>query len=245
MIEGKEAIQMNDINQRILKLWQTTSREYLNGLMPFLIDKLEHNRVTFIGFNPSFSVEGFSTYLQKTDAFCDINVREFYAFPPSASFNLKVSLKIEQQMKKEYPYFDPFDYLLEGTGEEWEYLDLFYVRETSQEKLKQEIFSKDGKLNDFAQEQLEITKDIIEEIQPKVIVVVNALASRIFKGEEFETPFIAQFNEQVGCYFAEIGGRTIPAFLSSMLSGQRALDIFSKERLRWHLQKVLNDIASF
>lgn len=123
--------------------------------------------------------------------------------------------------------------------------DLFYIRETSQEKLKQVIFSKDGKLSVFAQEQLKITKDILEEIQPKVIVIVNALASRIFKGEEFKTPFTAQFNEQFGCYSTEIGGRTIPVFLSSMLSGQRALDRFSKERLRWHLQKVLKDIVSF
>lgn len=244
-IEGKRAIQMRDINQRILELWQTTSKEYLNGLMPMLIDNPNSNQVTFIGLNPSFSVDGFKTFLQKTDDYCDINVREFYAFPLTASFSKERSMEIEKLMKEKYPYFNPFGYLLKDTGEKWEYLDLFYIRETSQEKLKQVIFSKDGKLSVFAQEQLKITKDILEEIQPKVIVIVNALASRIFKGEEFKTPFAAQFNEQFGCYSTEIGGRTIPVFLSSMLSGQRALDIFSKERLRWHLQKVLKDIASF
>ena len=92
-IEGKEAIQMRDINQRILELWQTTSKEYLNGLMPMLIDNPNSNQVTFIGLNPSFSEEGFSTYLQKTDDYCDIDVREFYAFPVSVSFNTKKESK--------------------------------------------------------------------------------------------------------------------------------------------------------
>lgn len=239
---------MRDINQRILELWQTTSKEYLNGLMPMLIDTPNSNQVTFIGLNPSFSEEGFSTYLQKTDDYCDIDVREFFAFPVSVSFNIKMSADIERQMKKDYPYFKPFGNLLEGTGEEWEYLDLFYVRETSQEKLKRVILFED-KLSNFAQKQLEITKDIIEQIQPKVIVVVNALASRIFKGEypdlQSNVPFNIQFNEQSGCYLTEIGGKTIPTLLSSMLSGQRALDIFSRERLRWHLQKIIKDVASF
>ena len=62
-------------------------------------------------------------------------------------------------------------------------MDLFYLRETSQKKLEKSISEGSGNLNEFGREQLEITKCILERITPKVIVVANAFASRIYKKE--------------------------------------------------------------
>lgn len=136
-----------------------------------------------------------------------------------------------------YPYFKPFGDLLDGTAEMWNHIDLFYLRETSQEKLSKSIFLKTGVLNKFGRDQMDITKSILVGLAPKAIVVVNALASNIFK-EEYKL----NFDEYHGCYFTRVSGRNVPTFLTSMLSGQRALDIFSRERLGWHIRKVLKDV---
>lgn len=55
---------MEDINMKLINLWETTSSEYLNGLMPFFVDKLESQRVTYVGLNPSFSEKGYETGLR-------------------------------------------------------------------------------------------------------------------------------------------------------------------------------------
>jgi hypothetical protein len=219
-----------------MEIWETTSSEYLNGLMPFFVDKLESHRVTFIGLNPSFSENGYEAGLRNT-VHEGLDIRAFYSFPASGSFDLGKALDMERTMRKDYPYFKPFGDLLEGTSEKWNHIDLFYLRETSQENLRKSIFLKSGVLNEFGRVQMDITRSILEQIAPKAIVVVNALASNIFKEE-----FNLIFNELHGCYFTQVSGSDVPTFLSSMLTGQRALDTFSRERLGWHIRKVLKEL---
>lgn len=43
------------------------------------------------------------------------------------------------------------------------------------------------------------------------------------------------FDPQVGHNYYDIDGNAIPIFFASMLTGQRALDNYSFERLQWHL----------
>jgi hypothetical protein len=64
-------------------------------------------------------------------------------------------------------------------------------------------------------------------------MVANALASRVFADL-----FGAWFSDELGCHEAEIDGRRVPVFPCSMLSGQRALDSYSHESLRWHVRWV-------
>lgn len=223
------------MNRRLLDLWEKTPSKYLNGLMPFFIDEPERNCITFIGLNPSFTERGYEAGLRNT-TYGGIDIRGFYSFPESASFNLEKALDIERTMMKDYPYFKPFGELLDGISFMWNHIDLFYLRETSQDKLRKSIFQNSEDLNDFGRVQVDITRSVLARIAPKVIVVANALASRVFK-EEYKL----NFDEHHGCYFTQISGRNVPTFLSSMLSGKRALDIFSRERLGWHIRKVLKE----
>ena len=225
---------MNDMNMRTMDLWKRTPDRYTNGLLPFFLDELGKNRVTFIGLNPSFSEAWYKSKLQGTE-YEGIDIREFYSFPESSIFEMERSLAIERLMRTVYPYFNTFKELMLKLGDEWNHIDLFYFRETSQKDCKKYIFIRDPLLNQFAEEQLDITKRLLERIVPKVIVVANALASRIYKDS-----YGLEFDDEYGCYFTEIGGKRVPTFLTSMLSGQRALDIFSRERLSWHIRKVLD-----
>jgi len=227
--------ELKDINMKLLNLWKNTPSRYLNGLMPFFLDldAIEKHAVTFIGLNPSFSESGFEKGLRGSDH-DGIDIRSFYSYPQSKGFDLEQALGIERTMRMNYPYFKPFRDLLKDTGHAMAHLDLFFVRETSQEVVKKVIIEKSGKLTSFGQSQMNILTAVLDEIEPKAIVVVNALASQIYKQEKG-----LRFDEDHGCYFTQVSGRNVPTFLSSMLSGQRALDIFSRERLGWHLRKVI------
>lgn len=227
---------MKDINDSIINLWRSTPDEYLNGRMPFLLSEIKKDRIIFVGINPSFSERGFSKPLEKLHL-PDLDITEFYTFPESAIFDIDLSLQIEQETKGSYHYFNKFKTIADSINLTWDHIDLFYIRETKQEDLKKYIFSKKSELNDFGKAQFEITRKVIDHIEPKVLVVANALASEVFKSE-----YNLEFNETYGCYFTEVKGQMVPTFLSSMVSGRRALDRFSYERLCWHIKKVLTDI---
>ena len=104
----------------------------------------------------------------------------------------------------------------------------------------------------FINAQLEISFEIIEKAKPKIIVVSNALASeffgkmkpkhtkyfdRIWRG--FDLDFEKDFDNELGCYWVHFGDLKIPIVFSGMLSGQRALDIGSLERLKWQIKRIL------
>ena len=65
--------------------------------------------------------------------------------------------------------------------EKYECIDLFYERKKNQSELLS-ISKNNGdsvELSDFGEKQFEITKKVIEKINPKIVVVINALASKI------------------------------------------------------------------
>src|ERR1035437_5849283 len=58
-----------------------------------------------------------------------------------------------------------------GIGKEWTYLDLFYFRATKQRNI--DMLLKNGTSLKFLCEQLILTQEIIEQLNPKLIVVFN------------------------------------------------------------------------
>ena len=113
--------------------------------------------------------------------------------------------------------------------------DLLFIRETSQKSVFE--WRKDSKLNSFFDRQLEISKQIIKSSNPAMIVVLNAGASVLFR-KMFEEEGKEGYDQNKGAYIYIIGNR-IPVLFSGMLSGQRALDLGSKESLKWHIEFIL------
>src|SRR5699024_10216291 len=140
-----------------------------------------------------------------------------------------------------YTYFRRFVDISQKTGVKWSHWDLLFFRETKQRYIDK-LIKKDYGI-DFIKEQLEISKRIISMSRPKIIVVSNTKArrfmrnkkSRLYMGSEFE------FDEGLGTYIIindDVLAGT-PVFFTSMLTGQRALDNGSYERLVWHINFVL------
>jgi len=111
--------------------------------------------------------------------------------------------------------------------------DLLFIRETRQESVLE--MNKNNQLSTFIKEQLVISKDIIERSTPALIVVLNAGARELFK-DLFGN---GTFNNKLGAYIYSINDKETPVLFSGMLSGQRALDLGSKESLKWHIEYIL------
>jgi len=77
--------------------------------------------------------------------------------------------------------------------------------------------------------------ELVEKALPKVIVVANAFASSILE-KELQLGYVKEY----GYHTATLNNRPVPVFLGSMLSGQRAMYIYSYQRLRWHVKNALS-----
>jgi hypothetical protein len=197
----------------INKFWNKALKEF----KPFadrgyvVHDEIKLNSILFIGINPSYN---------KKSSNCD---------------NIFLNLKDDGTTDdgKLYQYFKKFPEFSEYTGEQWGHLDLLMLRETNQSLIKK-IYEEDFS---FIKGQLDISKKTIINSSPKVIVICNAFACKLFSKHMFKL----KFNETVGTYLiCNKSLKDTPVFFSSMLSGQRALDLGSLDRLKWHIKKVIN-----
>lgn len=113
--------------------------------------------------------------------------------------------------------------------------DLFLYKETSQSDFMNRVRSK-GKLNEFGMDQIMLFEEILVQIRPRCVVVTNATASEILR--EYIQDDLSWDSER-GFHWFTRGGKKIPIFFTSMLSGQRALDRWSYERLVWHIGQAV------
>jgi hypothetical protein len=228
------------VNQEALALWRETFKSQEDILLPLVYSPLKKSALLFIGLNPSDHLIKLKKILNDTEL-CpnNFNLKEFYSFSNLYNFDLPLSQKFEQCSRENYPYFKKFDKISKDTKLYWEHIDLFFYRITSQKDFIKKIYinKKRGELTEFGKCQLELSKELITKINPQIIVVVNAYASTIFEYE-----FKAKFNEEKGYHEIELNNKILPVFLGSMLTGQRALDNYTFERLKWHIRQAIKGI---
>lgn len=228
----------DNLKQNLLDLWRSHYQDDNNALMPLFYGSLKQHALLFVGLNPSFSEKGFIQLFQDTE-FAGLNPIEFYAWKNRKNFDFEKAIKIEMLAREKYDrYFKPIKEIAQYVGLEWEHIDLFFERVTDQNHLNERIF-KDRRrsvLTEFAEEQLKLSLKLIEDVEPKVIVVINVEASKILQ-EKWKGWL--WFDEKIGTYLVQLNGHRVPVFFSSMLSGQRALDKGSFERLKWHVRMVM------
>ena len=119
--------------------------------------------------------------------------------------------------------------------------DLLFVRETNQKTMQGWMKVKGNK--GFFDAQLDISKEVIKNANPQMIVVLNAGAKVVFE----DLFGIAPFCDTLGAYMYSINGPEegkTPVLFSGMLSGQRSLDLGSRKSLEWHIGYVLKQLSS-
>ena len=175
-------------------------------------DDIEYNSLMFIGINPSYN-------------------------------GIPGNLFYDNSHGETHKYFKKFIEISSEVGLNWSHLDLLFLRETNQKEVKSLGENNLGHI--FYDEQLKISKKIIETTKPKIIVVNNTYARDLLHSQSFTTPkYDFEFDEKIGT--ERIVNNEIlngvPIFFTSMLTGQRALDLGSYKRLIWHIKYVMKMI---
>ncbi len=128
------------------------------------------------------------------------------------------------------------------------HLDMLVVRET-QQSLVRDLLRQKGAV-DFMLDQIALAKNIMERVKPKIIVVTNTFARELMGKMRYKNPDGTEhlvwmgldfyFDQELGvdCIATDGPLYSTPVFFSSMISGQRALDLGSMERLVWHIKRV-------
>ncbi len=217
------------INKKIIRLWKKYPKES-GKYAPLLYPEFNKNGILFIGLNPSFSEK----YFKKVQ----IDIKKLSKNNKDYDFIIVVEKNAASEGG--YNYFARFYNISKYVGLHHQHIDLFYFRETTQKKAK-EIIRKDTKeLNGFAISQLKITIEIIKEISPKIVVVVNACASDLILERHDLFKINKKIFEKKGYYLLEINNRQIPIIFTSMLTGQRALDKHTFKKLKWDIKNIIN-----
>ncbi len=245
------------INQEALRLWERTFEETADVPLPLIYAPMKQGTLLFVGLNPSFSKKGFR-FLQ--GPYSNLDPIKYFHWSNRAGFELEIAQGVSELAKKKHPFFKKFRCVADYCSIDrepmidWEHVDLFFYPETRAEKLKSNplIYAKNG-ITAFGSEQLELSKKLILELAPKVIVVANAFASGVFvhefnaefdKGSVHQKPgpdgrLLLKDLGETGHHVIRINNRAVPVFLASMFTGQRAMDSYSYQRLRWQIKKAL------
>jgi len=136
---------------------------------------------------------------------------------------------IDDKHKEKFQYYQSISKFFSEIEQEQEYstLDLTSLRITDQDKIKK-ILKMDFFVKYF-NKNIDLFKKVIQQVKPKMIIIGNA-----FVRDELQNRYIFEFNEKRHCWFCKdiLPIKDIPVFFTSMLSGQRALDIGSRELLK-------------
>jgi hypothetical protein len=170
--------------------------------------------------------------------------------------------RIGEDEKKGYNYYKPMIKLAKKTGfdNNWSNIDITLFRETNQSIL--ESFFQNSSLANIMQEQLNLATRMIKDVEPKIIIASNTLVRKIFCLEIFQERGEKKFKSEVKSEFCFDTSKSVikkygtplisaprssytgkalkktPIFFTSMLSGQRALDLGSFDRLIWHIKHI-------
>lgn len=214
-------VSYSDINDEIISLWKEFPDERGNTI-PLLYPPSERDGILFVGFNPSFPIA------------IENNLGHLYDIDTLDRINVDTVIKEEMKSQATLPYFSPLKEIASKLTLPWSHLDIFMFRETSQNKAQERVFTASKQFTPFGEKQFALFRKALYKSHPKAIVVINAAASHILKSH-----LRLNYNDGDGCYYSSDENIKAPFFLGSMLSGQRALDIYSRERLTWHLKRVL------
>lgn len=225
-------------------------RDVTSGIIELLI----------IGLNPSYSINGWKSIFKKVDnkiytqlspellkliqhankkeEIDDDGLNTYFSYS-----NWRIVQKdlhiLEKTSFENHQYFKQMRTLAEDIykvkNPPWNHLDLYYYRKTKQNELKKlEI-----KYPHFFEKQLNLSKNIIAWLKPKIILVANANACKIFRDKLYQKEL--KFNGFTGTYELILNNEfKTHVFFSGMLSGQHMLDTGSYKRFNWHIKAVHN-----
>jgi hypothetical protein len=243
------------------------NRNYFD-IWPMQYDtSIRKQNLLFIGFNPSYDDSNDELMLLEDSSLEDTNqIMRVVEYERTAQRG-----NGEKKRYKYYNPFPDICETLGLDREDWNHIDLLPFRNKKQKDLIDVLhLDQETGLSQWyigGSTELNILKDclsillgFISYIDPEVIVVVNGfISSKIIdytgsyyvSGKEASRSKTSGFKGDLSLFLSSdhkekhrilrIMDKEYPLLASAMLFGQRALDLSSKERLIWHMKKILDD----
>ena len=223
-------------NNSIRDLWRTNFKKAIcsskNSNVEFKQFCFHVNQdespIWFFGMNPSL-LDSTNEYISRTT-------------PPDKNLIEELE-KAQKNMHTQIQYFKRAKVFFEEEVKIPElrkpiFHDLYPVRHTNQKEFVKFLKDNPG----FCKELDKVTKDLIDGIMPEIIVIANAKASELMQKIFFvdsDAEKIKLNGETKRTY--KFNGKKTDMIFSSMLSGQRALDTYSRSRLAREISKTWKD----
>lgn len=204
------------VNQKIIELWKRHTKDAELEYIPLFYPPLNKDALLFIGLNPSFGTHW--SFLKGTKEYDDIrrDPKKFFAWENGKGVEgkIEISHNIDRLAQCKYSYFAPHRRIAWGLyrdEKKWEHIDVFFYRETKQSELERRVFGKDTPkiLNEFGREQVELSKQLILEANPNIVIVANA-AARFFNYQ-----FEVTFDEKQDMCITRLNGKKVPTVFIS------------------------------
>lgn len=218
--------------------------------MPKYSIKKNHEReMRAIFNNPNYSKiphlsEGFMSVEDvETEALLFVGLNP--AIPKKLKFNSNF-YPLGQKDNKYREFFGKFEEIAQEVAMTWSHLDLLMLKESQQSVVKDLLYDPKLKAAPFFFDQLKVSKKILEASKPQIIVVTSTLG-RLFTGkmqaenENVWMGYTFKFDPILGTDVItneDSALKGTPVFFTTLLSGPKALDLGSYERLVWHIGKV-------
>ncbi len=230
---------LNDVIKELWNKYYLSFHDYHQEVMKrvpsFLPVPETKGKILFIGLNPAYQErkethENFINYSYTPN----VTIDEIVKFS-----TINNDSKIKSKSNKLYygKYFNILHKIAKNLGGDgFEHCDLFLMRETDSKIVKRMVEKTDGNLNDFGTEQLIILKTHIAILDPKVIIIPNAMAA-----EYYRKIILNNSNEdkEKGVYYTEINNKKTPTILCGSWQYGR-LDKYTEDILVRHIRNAMN-----
>jgi len=225
--------QITDLWNKFNVLFDDYCKEVMNRVPSYLNKPKSNNKILFIGLNPAFQErkethKNFINYSFKSD----ISTQDIHYFT-------KINNDSKDASSDHYygKYFNMLHNFAKNLGEDgFEHCDLFLMRETDSKMVKKMVENSDGVLNEFGIAQLNILKTHIANLNPKVIIIPNAMAAEYYRQIILQDSTI---DDEKGVYYTEINNKKIPTILCGSWQYGR-LDKYTEAILVRHIKTAMS-----
>ena len=203
-----------NITNRLTDVWSKYENNEYSKFGPLMPEKSIKNVVTFLSLNPSLPPQFLKS--AKEDGMKATSY-------PFTDFRNK---------EKPYPFFKKFYQIGNEINEPWTSIDLLYIRDSDQENILK--MYKNMEARNFIYEQVQITLDLLVEMEPKLVIVSNSLVENILLNYSFNEN--AKLDENNIYRF-----KNIPFIMneSKFIGSRQHWNSTSKEHLK---EKMYNEI---
>lgn len=228
------------LNTQITELWNKYNlifddyhKEIMKRVPSYLSVPETKDKILFIGLNPAFQkIEETHKKFINYSFNSDIENEEIHYFT-------KINKDSKDPSNDFYygKYFNLLHNFAKKLGEDvFEHCDLFLMRETDSKAVKRMVENNDGGLTEFGLEQLNILKSHIANLNPKVIIIPNAMAAEYYRQIILQN---SKTDSEKGIYYSEINNKKIPTILCGSWQYGR-LDKYTEAILIRHIKSAIS-----